>query len=338
MKSVTQRISEIKQPYGGYIKPSSFNIINLNDNIDLYENENISPGLVGLAVDYMTRYICSNNKEDSFKISLMGAEIANESKKAYKLLDSIEGLDNISIINACKLCGYDVCYRSGISGFKNVDGINPDNNTIFNIKTMVKRGINFFQLYGPIVKDGITFKGGYTSIISCGDADFITRDTLWDFKVSKSNPTKNHTLQLLVYYLLGMHSYECVFSWIKKIGIFNPRINTVYIYNIDNISNDIIIEVEKNVIGYGSNIKSKSDFMTIADIMKQLGCSRHIVMKYYSEYGLPLRKEKNKYVINKIDYLMWLEKMKALREKEFENTIKLVILVILFLFILFILF
>ena len=219
MKSVTQRIKEIKQPTGGYLNPKELEVIELQDGVELYLKENISAGLIGMAVDYLTRYINSGNLKGSFKISLMGAEKVGETRKAIKLLNDINGLDDVSIINACKLCGYDVCYRAGTTYFKNVDEINPDEKTIFNIKTMVKRGINFFEKYGPIVRDGMTFAGGYTSTISAGDGDFTTQDTLWDFKVSKNKPNSRHTLQLLVYYLLGMHSDMEKYSKIKKLQL-----------------------------------------------------------------------------------------------------------------------
>jgi len=162
MKSVVQRIKEVKQPKGGYINPKVLKKTEINDYIELRE-ENINSGIIGMAVDYLTRYVNSNNKEEAFKISLLGAKKINEIKKAIKLLEEINGLDNKSIINACKLCGYDVCYRAGINYYKNVDDINPDDNTIFNIRTMVNRGTSFFEKYGPIIQDGITFSGGYTS-------------------------------------------------------------------------------------------------------------------------------------------------------------------------------
>lgn len=318
MKSVTQRTKEVKQPTGGYINPKDFEIIELEDQIELTNEENINPGLVGLAVDYMTRFMSNGNIEEAFKISLMGAQKINEINKAQKLLDNITGLDNESIINACKLCGYDVCYRAGTAYFKNVDEINPDENTIYNIKVMIERGLKFFEKYGPVVQDGITFAGGYTSIVSAGDADFITNDTLWDFKVSKSNPTKDYTLQLIIYYLLGVHSYSCDFSNIKKLGIFNPRKNIVYQYEIKNISNEIIKEIETEVIGYGNQKKVDihNDIFTMNDIMSHMGCSRHMVMKYYSEYNLPLRKEKNKYVINREDFYIWLDEMQRIKEEQ----------------------
>lgn len=78
----------------------------------------------------------------------------------------------------------------------------------------------------------------------------MTTDTLWDFKVSKSAPTSKHTLQLLMYWFMGQHSGQEVFKNISKLGIFNPRLNKVYIYDTTNISKDIIDIVEKEVICY----------------------------------------------------------------------------------------
>ncbi len=41
MSSVTKRISEVKQPRGGYIKPSQFDIKILDDREMLFEEENL---------------------------------------------------------------------------------------------------------------------------------------------------------------------------------------------------------------------------------------------------------------------------------------------------------
>ena len=202
MVSVTQRIKQIKQPRGGYIRPKEFNITILDDNIKLNEKENIHSSLVGLAVDYMTRYSIGTPINEAFKISIMGASIIGESKFAQKLIEEIEGLDDNSIVNACKLVGYDVCCRAGIIGYKPVQNINPDKDTIDNIRYMIKRSLKFIEIYGPIIKDGFTFEGGYTNLVSKGDGDFLTKSTLWDFKVSTKNPTNAHTLQLLMYYLM----------------------------------------------------------------------------------------------------------------------------------------
>ncbi|MCU5712630.1 hypothetical protein P9W89_04950 [Bacillus cereus] len=250
MVSVTGRIAKTKQPRGGYIKPKDFNIIELNDGIDLHEEENIHSTLIGLAVDYLTRFTTGTSLEQAFKISLRGASKVNEGDYAEELLNGIIGLDDNSIENACKLVGFDTAFRAGIAHYKPVHTIQPDFSTISNIRTMVERSRTFNDNYGPIVKDGFTFEGGYTQLISSGDGDFLTETTLWDFKVSKSAPTNKHTLQLLIYYLMGIHSIHSEFEQIENLGIFNPRLNKVYLLPISTISNEIINEVNTTVIGY----------------------------------------------------------------------------------------
>ena len=250
--SVTARIREIKQPRGGYLNPKEFEIIQLKNEKELNPIENISPSIVGTVVDYLTRFMTSNNKKTAFQISITGAIYIKEQKKAENLLQQIEGLDDKSISAACKLVGYDVVTRTGPANFVSVDTIQPNEETIFNIREMVERSIQFFKKYGPVVKYGITFMGGYTDIISTGDADFITEETLWDFKVSKNPPDSKQTLQLLIYYLLGIHSihYDDYFYLTHYLAIYNPRLNTIYRLDIDKIPEETINIVENEIIGY----------------------------------------------------------------------------------------
>lgn len=320
MSSVTQRIKEIKQPKGGYINPSSMKKIQLNDGIELNEEENIHASLVGLVIDYMTRFLNGTSKEKAFFISLLGAKKIQETQIAQYLLDRINGIDNESIICACKLVGYDVCFRAGSEFYKSVIDINPDDKTISNIKIMIRRSLNFFKEYGPIIQDGITFSGGYTSTINSGDADFLTKDTLWDFKVSKASPKTEHTLQLLVYYLMGKHSNNNNFNLIKKLGIFNPRKNTIYLKEIAEIDTEIIQEVEQKIIGYNNEDNSKlyqtDSLLGMSEIMKILSCTRYMVMKYYSEDNLPLIKKNNRYYINKYELECWIQMMEEERKRQ----------------------
>ena len=262
MYSVTKRISMVKQPYGGYLNKKQFDITTIDDGKILNEKENIHASLIGLAVDYLTRFLMGTSAEEAFKISLQGALcldlfLNNASDKkglalrnAKKLLKGIKGLDDESVNNVCKLVGYDVCFRAGIMGYKPVEEINPDSDTIGNIVIMVERSLTFWKEYGPIIKDGFTFEGGYTDIVSSGDGDYLTRGTLWDFKVSKEEPKSKYTLQLLMYYIMGCHSIHPEFKQIEKLGIFNPRKNKVYIANISLISPEIIEKVSRDVIGY----------------------------------------------------------------------------------------
>jgi hypothetical protein len=75
--------------------------------------------------------------------------------------------------------------------------------------------------------DGFTFEGGYTDTVSKGDGDLTTAYTLWDFKVSKAKVKKEYTLQLLMYWRMGLHSVHPEFQSIKYLGIYNPRLNQV---------------------------------------------------------------------------------------------------------------
>ena len=144
-------------------------------------------------------------------------------KKVEKLLSGIKGIDNQSIINACKIVTYDVWFRNPMGAImaKGADETNPDMDTVNNIKIMVERSISFWNKYGPIVKDGFTFDpNGYTKTVDSGDGDYLTADTLWDFKVTKSKPTNKHTLQLLMYWIMGQHSGQEIYKNIQNLGVF----------------------------------------------------------------------------------------------------------------------
>ena len=214
MTSVTNRIKAVKQPRGGYIPLKQFSAITLDDGKILNSDESVSPGLVGSAVDYLSRLMNGAQPKEAFKISLNGA------------------------------------FRAGPARFMTVDTIHADETTIENIRIMVQRSLHFFETYGPITLDGFTFGSAYTDTITSGDGDFLTKDTLWDFKVIKSKPNKDYTLQVLIYYLMGIRSNQPEFLSISKLGFFNPRQNIVYQTAIADIPKEVIETVEKNVIGY----------------------------------------------------------------------------------------
>jgi hypothetical protein len=250
MTTVTRKIKEIKQPRGGYLNPKEFKIETMNDEIALYPIENIGPGLVGLAVDYLTRFMIGSPVDEAFDISFRGAMKIDEGGYASQLLREITGLDNKSITNACKLTGYDVWYRARGMGYIPVQEIFPDLKTVSNIRIMVNRSQSFMKKYGPVVKFGFTFQGGYTKIITGGDGDFMTEDTLWDFKVSSKSPTSKNTLQILMYYLMGTHSTHKEFQNITKLGFYNPRLNNVYTLDVSLISPIVMQYISSEIIGY----------------------------------------------------------------------------------------
>lgn len=250
MATVKQVCDTTKQPWGGYIKSKDFRQIQLNDGKTLNPKENVDPSIVGTVVDYMTRFIMGSPSKTAFDISLKGALFADQKDLSLDLLNNIKGLDTTSITNACKLVGFDVCYRASISYFKGVDAIEPDAATINNISIMINRCVSFWQQYGPIVKSGFTFEGGYSPVVTKGDGDYLTQDTIWDLKVLSGDIRSKHTLQLLIYYIMGKRSIHSEFTSIKKIGIYNPRFNMVYLLETERIPQDTIEKVSNDVLKY----------------------------------------------------------------------------------------
>jgi len=258
--SVTGRIKTVKQPYGGYLRVPSFDCVQFDDGQQLAVTENISPGLVGLAVDYLTRFMLSKDVMKAFLVSCVGACVAEQhgeigSEDAAKaLVNGIIGLDDSSIEKACQLVSFDVWTRNimgALVAMTTWRDIRPNATTVENIRIMVKRSLALFDTYGPIVEMGFSFEPhGYTDVVSSGDGDYLTTDTLWDFKVSKNKPKSADTLQILMYYIMGLHSGNPIFSSIDYIALFNPRLNCMYRMPVANISADILNQVESTVICY----------------------------------------------------------------------------------------
>lgn len=259
MSSVTQRIADIKQPKGGYLKLSQFDEIKFDDGIVPSDSENVESSVVGATVKYLTRLFTGVDAEDAFSVSMLGARIANTLSarhavdESWKLIRCIHGLDEKSIVSACKLATFDVWHKSTIAAAmaKSAEDTIPDRATVCNIETMVNRSISLFEKYGKVVDSGFDFSGGgYTPTVKCGDGDFLTSDMLLDFRVAKTRPNMRHTLQVLMHYVMSTHSVQDIFSGVEKIGIFNPRQNILWVKSVSSIASDVIKLVESDVLCY----------------------------------------------------------------------------------------
>lgn len=258
MATVTQTVKATKQPRGGYIKRTDFHVDYIEDDIPMYLDENMSPATVGLVVDYLSRFMIEGNVINAFDISLKGYTVAknlelfdNDKYISFLLANIVKDyLSDNAIISACKLVNFDAIYRAMYLNIGEGLKKEADKSTIENIKIMLNRCKQFFDMYKPI-KFGFTFEpDGYTSKVTSGDGDFLSSDTLWDMKVSKNEPNKDWTLQVLMYYLMGKHSGQEIYNNISHIGIFNPRLGKIYRLNVSQIDKQIIDTVENDIIGY----------------------------------------------------------------------------------------
>lgn len=240
--SVTEFCDLFVQPNGGYLPISDFSkVLNADNEVIDYET---NPSIVGLVVDYLSRVeIVDGNINEIFNISHSGAIISNELIKYNSLISTIKkGLSDETIKSAAKLVTLDSVYRAGVLNSYDLE-LEISKTDISSIRRMIKRVLLFHDKY-KIIETGMTFEGSYTNVIVKGDADFLTEEGLWDLKVIKSEPTTKHTLQLLLYYILGVKKY----GNIKYIGFFNPKLNIEYIINVYDIDKyiikNIMLEIE----------------------------------------------------------------------------------------------
>ena len=222
-----------------------------------------SASTVGLVVDYMSRFLKTGDKELAFEIPIRGSKELGVLSQflASFLLDHITGLNEESIICACKLVQCDAVCRAQYLNFydrnnimKNVDLAMPNDAMINNILIFIERTLAFYDKLGDM-SFGFTMPDAYTDIIQAGDGDFMTVDTVFDLKTSKRKPTPVHCLQVLIYYLMGRRSSNNDFKTITKIGFFNPRLNAAYTLKVDQIDPKILNEIDRDVIGYTLNYK-----------------------------------------------------------------------------------
>lgn len=217
-----------------------------------------------------------------FRASLLGArrltdsgthasaqEDAGRALLSLNILEQEDGtaafaMDDDAVRIACQLATYDVARRVGPAWYNPESTLcAPDETTTSHFLTMVGRSQDFFEDYGPVLEVGFVFvdeddedvrtdggRGGYSIYVDSGDGDFLTEDTLWDFKVSASKPSKDHLLQLVMYYLMGKQSGLPQFATQTHVGVFNPRMNAVYRLAVDEVPAEVLEIVRRDVIGY----------------------------------------------------------------------------------------
>lgn len=253
MLSVTQFIKQHKQPRGGYLPRQYFSEIKLpeKDRLNDMSLESVTAMSMGLVVDYVSRLLMGETVREAFQISIRGAMMLRDMDRLSELLTIINHMDvrdiTLEQVNALfEIVRYDTVYRAGISAYMriNAEDVIVTNVDRHNLQLMVNRTRRFLDHYGPVTGVGCTFEGGYTEVVSTGDMDFLTEGVLWDMKVSKNPPTAAMTMQLLCYYLLGQASGKSEFKDIKQLGIFNPRLNSIYLLPISHIPEETIETVK----------------------------------------------------------------------------------------------
>lgn len=139
------------------------------------------------------------------------------------------------------VASFDSAFRAGVAAYSPDAITTPDATTVQYVSTMIARSLGFFREHGPITEAGF--------IAGDSDGDFLTANTIWDFKVSVNPPTSVHTLQLLALWIRGERIGQ--FNSITHLGIYKPRLDAVYRFPVASILAEIISEVSSSeVIGF----------------------------------------------------------------------------------------
>lgn len=288
MNAVTDVVKSIKQPYGGYLPISKFEEIELGGEV---LSCNIQPIIIGKTLDSILRLIVGTDKYSVFNNSITGYEnrllyfsnqfsiagnkqqvyeqIKQEDNKfdIYRLIDRVDSLIQsydiynlcivVSLIHQYDIWQYDFGYISGRSSISSSRPKYYKKKDICVLMDLYKRLVSWLctMLSKGIVFDYRFYPNGYTDKIKYGVGDFVCENTLFDLKCIKSKPSSYHTLQLLIYYVMGIHSNNKLYRNVKNIGIYSPIQNKVWIMPVKNIPKELVHKISSEVIGYNELYK-----------------------------------------------------------------------------------
>ena len=251
----TGRVVRAVQPEGGYLPPRLFHARGMGDGSPLRGGwRHLPPDVAGLTVDYMTRVAAGADVRDAFRIPLMGARLVGRAGEGERLAEAVgagPGLGNGAFRAAVLLCGFDVAGRRGRSAWTPDRVGEPSRDALWDLRRMVARMLRFLADRGPLVEEGYTFPGAWTGLVTAGSGDLMTADGLWDMKVSRYPPSQAQTLQMLVYWRLGVHSVDPRYREdVRLIGLVNPLLDMTWELPVADVPADVCERVDQDVIGY----------------------------------------------------------------------------------------
>lgn len=212
------------------IDPEWFKKTQFPDVNVLYEDKyvDIHPLVMKSTVVLLTYFMLSKDLETAFFLPLIGAKELKQIRWARKWLKRIKGLDDFSIAVACRLARFDVAITLDKRLYDCLGEYNPNEETVHNIRVMVKRTLKFFETFGQPKRIYVSFEGGYTKVINVGHSDFLVKTTLINLQYSDNDIKENDAMKLLLHYILSTQSEMKCNKAVRKIGLFNPKLNTLY--------------------------------------------------------------------------------------------------------------
>lgn len=197
------------------------------DDRKVLNREFMLPTILRAAVKYMTIFLLNDSNKLAFTPLLFGAEgrgedVQKNMESAKRLIEKINGLDDESIINLCKLSVFDD-WNENLFRFI-TEAAPPSESAIQNIRTMIERNVAFWKenglskgAYGLLVPDGITETGGTA---------FFDDDSLEGLVHEREDLDTACWLNLFWYWYLA-ETYSKPYSDSERtVTVFHPALNT----------------------------------------------------------------------------------------------------------------
>lgn len=274
MIPVTHWTRLVKQPRGGYLPIKHMHVEKFDDGVELHEKENLNPGTVGTAIDYLSRALSGVDVGDVYSLPLKGAEHLGKKYLAGKYLSEIMMFtDDMEIcpelVHAgVNLSRYDIAFKADARYLNALKGeVNLDDATMENIMTMLERILAFRRRH-----DMLRAKSCYLTYKPCrgltgsdclsGEIDILAPDAIWDCKAMASALRATYSLQLLAYYMMLGYKHgrdlpdDCSFKGFNPmsgtpedftLGFFNPRENQEYWIHVSEIDPVVFSKVDADM-------------------------------------------------------------------------------------------
>lgn len=280
MSSVSELVERIEQPVSGILPVSNFTKRELHqDTHKLFGNNTIPAVHLGLIIDYCVKYILGVKLSDILHVEYEGyAEhirvsavkyydslseqsltqiYVDDERKKICLSDFVSNVENSTTFEEYVTnMLYVIQYGDFVRNFRfaynrlgevfNTEISKEDIHDILYMFLRTRSWINTFSKVTPMYK---FYPRGYNNTVTSGEGDFCTSDTLWDLKVSNGEPTTKDTLQLLIYYIMAMQSDNRLYRNVHKIGVYNPKLDTEWVCNMNDINEGITTSVKK-ILGF----------------------------------------------------------------------------------------
>lgn len=81
-----------------------------------------------------------------------------------------------------------------------------------------------------------------------GDYDYLTEDSIIDMKILSKKITNKHTLQIILYWIIGMKSDKKHFSNVKHLQFYDPRLNVEYQFDLDDLTPQLLKPILEEVL------------------------------------------------------------------------------------------